>query len=91
MWDLIISVPDHCLSFYFQVGAISPFSSNVVIIRKKDVTMRFCIDHRKLNQWTVNAAHASSRIYETLHLPEPSIFFNLSFENWILARRIEAG
>ena len=20
MWDLIVSVPDHCLSFYFSVG-----------------------------------------------------------------------
>ena len=20
MWDLIVSVPDHCLSFYFQVS-----------------------------------------------------------------------
>ena len=21
MWDLIVSVPDHCLSFYFELGA----------------------------------------------------------------------
>ena len=21
MWDLIVSVPDHCLSFYFSCGA----------------------------------------------------------------------
>ena len=28
MWDLIVSVPDHCLSFYFekteQVGKLEP-------------------------------------------------------------------
>ena len=22
MWDLIVSVPDHCLSFYFDFGLI---------------------------------------------------------------------
>ena len=34
----------------------SPYSSNVVIVRKKDGTIRFCIDFRKLNQRTVNDA-----------------------------------
>ena len=24
MWDLIVSVPDHCLSFYFIYRSISP-------------------------------------------------------------------
>ena len=24
MWDLIVSVPDHCLSFYFTVDRSSP-------------------------------------------------------------------
>ena len=23
MWDLIVSVPDHCLSFYFPTGYLS--------------------------------------------------------------------
>ena len=22
MWDLVVSVPDHCLSFYFTIGMI---------------------------------------------------------------------
>ena len=26
MWDLIVSVPDHCLSFYFEVVAVVVFS-----------------------------------------------------------------
>ena len=25
MWDLIVSVPDHCLSFYFSFTKISKF------------------------------------------------------------------
>ena len=24
MWDLIVSVPDHCLSFYFSKGKENP-------------------------------------------------------------------
>ena len=30
MWDLIVSVPDHCLSFYFgYITMIKPHCSNV--------------------------------------------------------------
>ena len=25
MWDLIVSVPDHCLSFYFEIKRIRAF------------------------------------------------------------------
>ena len=28
MWDLIISVPDHCLSFYFTTEAVSAETNN---------------------------------------------------------------
>ena len=46
----------------------SPFSSNVVIFRKKDGTVYFCIDYRKLNQRTRKDAYAVPRINDTLHL-----------------------
>ena len=55
-----------------EIGAIressSPYSSNEVIVRKKDGTIRFCIDYRKLNSRTVRDAYAIPRIDGTLHL-----------------------
>ena len=44
----------------------SPFASPVVLVRKPDNTLRFCIDYRKLNSVTVKDAHALPRINETL-------------------------
>ena len=31
MWDLIVSVPDHCLSFYFVVFPFSDIDSKLVL------------------------------------------------------------
>ena len=31
MWDLIVSVPDHCLSFYFQVRMFVSFQDGPLI------------------------------------------------------------
>ena len=63
-----------------QVGAIressSPFSSNVVLVRKKDGTIRFCIDYRKLNQRTKKDAYAIPRIDDSLHLLAGSKYFS---------------
>ena len=44
----------------------SPFASNIVLVTKKDGSLRFCIDLRKLNEKTVKDSYALPRIEETL-------------------------
>jgi len=45
----------------------SPWSSNIVLVRKPDGTLRFCIDLRKLNSRTIRDAYYLPRIEETLN------------------------
>jgi len=63
-----------------DIGAIreskSPFSSNVVIVRKKDGTIRFCIDFRKLNARTKKDAYANPRVEDTLHMLSGAKYFS---------------
>ena len=44
----------------------SPYSSNVVLVRKKDGGLKFCIDFRKLNNHTVRDACTLPRIDDTI-------------------------
>ena len=44
----------------------SPWSSPVVMVKKKDGTLRFCIDFWRLNDVTVKDAHPLPRIDNTL-------------------------
>lgn len=53
-----------------ESGAIreskSPYSSNIVLIRKKDGALRLCIDMRQLNAKTVKDAYSLPRINDTI-------------------------
>ena len=63
-----------------DAGAIreshSPFSSNVVLVRKKDSSLRFCIDYRRLNNRTVKDAYSLPRIEETIDCLSGSRYFS---------------
>jgi hypothetical protein len=44
----------------------SPWSSPVVLVRKKNEELRFCVDYRKLNDVTRKESFPLPRIYDTL-------------------------
>ena len=48
------------------VESYSPYASPIVIVRKKDGSMRLCVDYRKLNAKTVRDAFPLPRIEESL-------------------------
>ena len=58
----------------------SPWASPVVMVKKKEWNLRFCIDFRKLNDVTVKDAHPLPRIDDTLDaLKGAKIFSTLEF------------
>ena len=64
------------------VGAIcrsnSPWANPVVLVKRKDGSLRFCIDLRKLNARTIKDAYILPRIKESLDcLNGASIFTSL--------------
>lgn len=44
----------------------SPFASSVVLVKKKDGSLRMCIDYRALNKKTMNNRYPISCIYELM-------------------------
>ena len=63
-----------------DIGAIcqlhSPWASAVVLVQKKDGGLRFCIDLRKLNNWTVKDAYLLPQIVKTLDSLQGSQWFS---------------
>ena len=55
----------------------SPFSSNIVLVKKKDNKLRMCIDYRQLNQRTKKDAYALPRIEEILNALSGKKYFSV--------------
>ena len=54
----------------------SPWSSPLVLVRKKDGTTRICVDYRRLNSQTIPDAYALPRIEEGLDLLRGAKWFS---------------
>ena len=55
----------------------SPWSSPVVLVKKKTGEWRFCVDYRKLNEVTVKDVYSLPKIDETLARLEGSKYFSI--------------
>ena len=72
-----------------DIGAIqklhSPQATTVILVKKKDGSLRFCTDLRKLNKWTIKDAYLLPHIDETLDSLQGSQWFpslDLKLEYW---------
>lgn len=56
--------------------SISPWSAPVVLVKKKDGKLRFCVDYRKLNKITEKDVYPLPRIDDTIDMLAGSIYFS---------------
>lgn len=54
----------------------SPWSSPIVLVNKKENSIRFCIDFRKLNEITTKDIHSIPRIESTLDALSGSKYYS---------------
>ena len=61
---------------------ISPWGAPILFVRKKDGSMRLCIDYRRLNQVTVKNKYPLSRIDDLLdQLKGASVFSKIDLRS----------
>ena len=92
---LFDEVKNH-LKEMIEVGTIrksnSPWASAVVLVRKRDGSLRFCIDLRKLNARTIKDAYSLPHIDETLDcLGGAMIFTSLDLKSGYWQVEMEEG
>ena len=56
--------------------SISPWSSRIVLVKKKDGKLRFCVDYRALNKLTKRDVYPLSRIDDTLSMLQKGRYFS---------------
>lgn len=62
----------------------SPFASCVVLVKKKDGTMRMCVDYRVFNKKTIKNRYPIPRVDELIDELHGTIFFSkIELEIWL--------
>ena len=64
--DVACQAIDEMLKHGVIEPSTSPWSSPVVLVAKKNATLRFCVDYRKLNEATLKDSYPLPRIDDTL-------------------------
>lgn len=77
MYDEVKQHLQHLLNANIIRKSYSPFSSNVVLVRRKDGRLRLCVDYRFLNNRTVKDAYALPRIDDLLEGLSGSKYFTV--------------
>lgn len=54
----------------------SPWASPIVIVRKSDGSIRFCVDDRKVNEFTIKDSYLLPRINDSLDVLRKSSWFS---------------
>ena len=73
MWQPIFR---KCWILVLSISHTDPWASAVILVRKKDGGLRFCIDLRKLKNWTVKDAYLLPCIDKTLDSLQGSQWFS---------------
>jgi transposase InsO family protein len=83
MWEEVRQHLQQMLDAGVIESSTSPFASPIVLVRKKDQSLRFCIDYRKLNSLTIRNAQT---------MPRPQdIFDRLSGAKWFSSLDLKSG
>ncbi len=70
----------------------SPYGSPILFVRKKDGTLRFCVDYRALNKLTVKNRYALPRVEELFdRLAGAKVFSKIDLESGYWQVRIAEG
>ncbi|KAK2188352.1 hypothetical protein NP493_135g04006 [Ridgeia piscesae] len=74
-WGEVREYLEKCLDNGVIRPSSSPYAAPVVLVRKKDGTLRLCVDYRALNARTHKDAYPLPRIEEALEVMKGSKFF----------------
>lgn len=58
--------------------SVSPWSSNIVLVKKKDSSLRFCVDFRQINDITKKDSHPLPRIIPLMHYQDLNSIVHLT-------------